>query len=182
MEVEAEVEDDDGFAKGTPVHYPNYGSTRYSSDICDVCLLPSHPSNFVTFNECGHTFCSECVKTTFEAHIRNGKSCLTCLQCPKEASPQIVRDNLSPGSYHRYLEFTLRGYLALQSNVRQCLAPDCSFAYIIDNPSTCEDSHFVCGREGCRGEYCSSCKGEWHEGLSCKKARKLRKKDKVCVV
>ena len=174
MEVEVEVENETSFLRGTPVHCTN-GSITQSSRVCDVCLLPFDPSTFVTFDECGHSFCSACVSLTYESCIKNCNTSLTCLECKYQASPGIVRDNVSTELYHRYLDFSLRQYLAVQPNVRQCMAPDCPFAYIVDNPSSCEDNHFVCQRNGCGTEYCVSCKGAWHEGLTCKKARKMRK-------
>ena len=176
--VEVEIEVEDNFAKGTPVHYNN-GDILHDFETCQVCLLPSSPYSFVTFDKCGHSFCCTCVRTTYDSHVKDGKVSLTCLQCSQEATPIIIKDNLSPELYHKYLDYTLRQYLALEPNVRQCTAPDCPFAYIIDNPSNCEDDHFVCKRAGCDTEYCVKCKGAWHEGISCKKARKNRKKDKV---
>ena len=180
MEVEVEFEEETDFVKGTPIHYNNE-NVSHDSKTCQVCLLPSNSSSFVTFDKCGHDFCSTCVNTVYDSHVKDGKVSLTCLECSNEATPIIIRDTLSPEQYHRYLDFTLRQYLALEPNVRQCIAPDCPFAYIIDNPSNCEDEHFVCKRDGCNSEYCVKCKGAWHEGLTCKKARKKRKNDKVGV-
>ena len=157
-----------------PIPYMNGGVT-YNSRTCDVCLL-SHLSNeFVTFEECGHSFCRKCVRTAFRSHVVDGKVDMTCLECSKQASPEQVKDSLSPELYNRYLDFSLRQYLALQPHVRQCTAPDCPFAYIVDKPSSCEDNHFVCKREGCNTEYCVRCRGDWHEGMSCKQAKRKRK-------
>lgn len=179
MEVEVEIEEG-GFANGTPIHeIKRYGSMSPCSEVCEVCLSRPISPSCATFEECGHKFCHTCVSTAYEEYIKEGKT-ITCLHCSTPARPQLVKDHVTPLAYDRYLDYTLRQYLALQQpNIRQCTAPDCPFAYIVDNPSNCEDYHFVCQREGCDTEYCVKCKRAWHEGVSCKKASKQQGKKLV---
>lgn len=155
---------------------PYNGIEEQESEICEVCYLPV--VKFVTLSECGHRFCETCVNTAFDSYLMGGRVTISCLQCSRPANPNEIKENLTPELYDKYLEFSLRRYLILQKNVRHCTAPDCPFAYIIDNPSNCEDDHFICLREGCGTEYCIKCNRPWHEGISCNKAKSKRQKDK----
>ena len=158
---------------------PYNGIEEQGSEICEVCYLPV--VKFVTLSECGHRFCETCVNTAFDSYLMGGRVTISCLQCSRPANPHEIKENLTPQLYDKYLEFSLRRYLILQKNVRHCTAPDCPFAYIVDNPSNCEDDHFVCLHEGCGTEYCIKCNRPWHEGISCNKAKSKRQKDKANV-
>ena len=139
--------------------------------VCNVCYTASSPDNFFTFSACRHSFCKDCVSCTFAMYIREGKTNIQCLQCPKPVYPQEVGALVNRDQFVRYLDFSLRRHLTLQPNVRRCIAPDCPYLYILENPSSCSDDHFICPREECGREFCARCKRPWHEGKSCQQAR-----------
>ena len=138
---------------------------------CQVCYDDKADEQFFTFPNCGHRFCTECVRTEFEMSIAQSKTNLECLRCDVPVSPDDVSFILSEESYQKYLDFSLRRYLAREPDTRYCLAPDCPYACIFDKFRDATDSHFVCEREECRKEYCYGCKGAWHPGKSCQQAR-----------
>lgn len=142
--------------------------------ICSVCTSEVFLEDFVTFSQCGHRFCKSCVQTHFVTVIRSGRSNMTCLMCSSTATEPEVMASLEPDMYQKYIDYTFRRYIAQQSsNVRQCIAPDCPFLYILENPSSCADNHFVCQNQGCGIEFCYICKSQWHEGMNCSKARSV---------
>lgn len=134
--------------------------------VCPVCISDAS-TPFVTFSRCGHTFCQLCVQTYFQCTVKNGGSNLSCLLCSVAATESEVMLYLQPDTYQKYLMLSLRRYLALQSNVRSCVAPDCPFIYLLENPSDCTDDHFICQNETCGIEFCYQCKKPWHEGMLC---------------
>ena len=139
---------------------------------CTVCALEVYWKDFVTFSQCGHSFCKVCVQTHFYNVVTRGSCKLTCLMCPTPATEPEVMGNLEVEMYQRYLEHALRRYLALHfTNVRRCIAPDCPFLYILENPSCCTDEHFVCQNLYCGIDFCYICKSPWHEGMNCSKAK-----------
>lgn len=147
------------------------GARPAEDRVCSVCYVPTSSDEFFSFSACRHSFCRNCVKHTFDIYIREGKSNIQCLQCSKLVSPQEVASVVDHEQFLRYLDFCLRRYLALQPNVRRCIAPDCPYLYILENRSSCSDDHFVCRREGCGREFCVNCKRPWHEGKSCQQAK-----------
>lgn len=144
---------------------------------CSVCI--HFVEDLVKFSGCGHSFCKSCIQIHFETVLKGARNKVTCLQCSTEVTQSEVRTFLPSALYEKYLEHSLRRYLVLQPNVRHCIAPDCSFVYILDLPSSCSDNHFVCRREGCGVEFCYQCKNTWHEGISCDEAKNQHQQNGV---
>ena len=111
---------------------------------CEVCSCSKPEEEFITFVDCGHEFCVSCVKTSFELNISESRTDIQCLSCSSPVSPHDIAVVVDQRHFAKYLDFTLRRYLSLEANVRRCSAPDCSFAYILENPSDCTDDRFVC--------------------------------------
>lgn len=139
---------------------------------CVVCCCAKPDDAFVTLSSCNHTFCVSCVKTSFELNISESRTEVQCLFCSEAVPPQDIASLVDPVYFSKYLEFSLRRHLFLEPNVKRCIAPDCPYAYILENPSDCTDDHFVCARKECRADFCHNCKLAWHEGKSCEESRK----------
>lgn len=146
---------------------PNHSKAK----LCRVCYISGPPNQFVTLRRCGHTFCRACVKTLFEINISESKTDIQCLKCVIPVTAREVESIVSRQHFQKYLDFSLRRYLACTPNVRTCPAPDCTYAYILEKVSQCEVKHFVCAREDCGREYCYDCKRPWHDGRTCEEAR-----------
>ena len=136
-------------------------------NCCNVCVCSKPAEEFITFVDCGHSFCVSCVKTSFELNISESRTDIGCLSCPSPISPHEISTAVDQRHFAKYLDFSLRRYLSLNPRVRRCSAPDCSYAYILENPSDCTDDQFVCPREGCGANFCYKCKNPWHEGTEC---------------
>ena len=144
-----------------------YCSCAGSGVVCGVCCWEKVE---VTLALCGHQFCVACLQTAFSNCLRQGKGQLQCLQCSTDVLPHEVAV-IVPGMFERYIEFALRKYLVSVGSVRYCPAPDCEYAHIWENVSSCEDTHFVCQHRSCGKEFCYECKRPWHAGQSCQQAR-----------
>lgn len=134
---------------------------------CEVCCCSKSAREFIRFADCGHTFCVSCAKISFELNISESRTDIQCLSCSEPVSPHDIAIVVDQHFFAKYLEFSLRRYLSVEANVRRCVAPDCSFAYILEDPSDCTDDHFVCGREECKANFCYKCKLPWHDGREC---------------
>ena len=138
---------------------------------CCVCYMMKPSSQFLKFSNCGHAFCKDCVKSAFEMGVMESRTDLQCLNCSVETLPIEVQSVTSKELYEKYLEFSLRRFLAREPNVRSCPSPDCPYAYILENISGCEEYHFVCENESCGREFCYQCKCSWHPDRTCQEAR-----------
>jgi hypothetical protein len=153
--------------------------------MCEVCYLYKPYTEFIQFSGCGHHFCLPCVKMAFEGCIMESRVDLQCLRCAEGVTQYEIQQVLDNEElYDRYLNFTLRKFLATQQpDVSYCLAPNCPYACINSCPNTPLDyvdrNHFVCGREECSSEHCNSCKRVWHPDATCEEF--ARDVPEVCV-
>lgn len=142
-----------------------------SETLCEVCLSLKPKDQFIIFSYCKHSFCLDCVRIVFEANVNESRVNLQCLRCSQGVCPNEVQSVLDPVNYEKYLNFTLRKFLASHKKVSYCLTPDCPYACInssSNKPSKEEErNHFVCRREECSSEYCNKCKRPWHSGMTC---------------
>lgn len=137
--------------------------------FCKVCYCTKPTNEFTVFN-CGHKFCTECVVTVFERSVTESRVDLQCLQCTEQVTEEEVRAILAAHLYQKYLDFTLKRYLATVPNVCYCPSPDCPYA-CIKATEYGMSNYFMCAREECHKEYCYQCKCPWHPNKSCQQAR-----------
>ena len=147
-------------------------SISIDDSLCEVCLMIKPSDHFVYFSNCGHEFCMECVKKVFECNISESRVDLQCLRCDESIPQNEIKNILDAQSFEKYLDFTVRKFLATQQPyVCYCLTPNCPYACINSCSSSTsqqeERDHFVCRMEGCHSEYCNSCKRPWHSGKTC---------------
>lgn len=140
--------------------------------VCEVCYQGKPLTEFIQFSGCGHLFCLQCVRWTFVTSVMESRVDLQCLRCTEGVAQHEIRQVLDVEHFDKYLNFTLRKFLATQHpDVSYCLAPNCSYACINSCPDVPADyierNHFVCGREGCGSEYCNKCKRVWHPSNTC---------------
>ena len=146
-------------------------SSTEPTKMCKVCYLKISTQQFISFKRCGHSFCRECVKQVFEMNIAASKTNIQCLRCSAQVSPYEVMSVVGHELFQKYLDFSLRRYLACLPTVRYCPAPDCTYAYILENVSHCEEKYFVCARDDCGKEYCYECKRPWHPMKTCEESQ-----------
>ena len=147
-------------------------NTRPGHIFCDVCYFTKPTDEFTSFSNCGHAFCTECVFRVFERSVIQSRVDLQCLQCTEQVTDEEIKSILTPRLYQKYLEFSLKHYLATVRNVRYCPSPDCPYACIDSTENGMPAiNHFVCAREECHKEYCYQCKCPWHPDKTCQQAR-----------
>lgn len=149
--------------------------------LCDVCYLERSSNDFVQLSMCGHKFCANCLQVAFHNFISNSRINIECLKCAIEVPYSEVKALVNRNDFEKYLDYTLRRYLATVPDVRYCLSPDCPFAYIefknkkrrfsSRDSSKVTNNHFICQMDDCKKEYCYACKLSWHPGISCQEAR-----------
>ncbi|KII70593.1 E3 ubiquitin-protein ligase RNF19B [Thelohanellus kitauei] len=165
-----------------PPQIPEYVATE-----CAVCRMSD--AEIHTMVQCKHPVCYPCLMQ-FLINLVTDRSTgrFECPCCNESLHPndfyQTVDKMIKDTEFHcllpedglsyisskfetEYLKSTLNKMLG----VIWCPGVDCSYAVISFPGSKCPKAK--CPIETCGTEFCTSCKCEWHSGMSCKNHKKL---------
>lgn len=116
---------------------------------------------------CRHRFCWKCLNHYYTNEIKESRVDLCCPQCGHPVDASVVRECTDQETFTKFLDYSLRRYLARTKNVRFCPAPDCPYAEISQDLASCPPNLFHCRRPECGGEFCYKCKGTYHSRGRC---------------
>jgi hypothetical protein len=127
---------------------------------CTICFCEIE--NSVELG-CGHSSCRNCLIHYIRSSLRSKSVPIICISCTKPVPLSVLRqfpdfDDLLFASFKSYVSSNLTKY-------DYCPTPDCPQVYRIgttENVVQCSE---------CLAEICTSCKIEWHEGMSCEDVR-----------
>ncbi|XP_005995637.1 E3 ubiquitin-protein ligase RNF19B [Latimeria chalumnae] len=140
---------------------------------CPLCLVRQPQENVPEIMTCHHRSCLDCLRQYLRIEITESRVNISCPECSERLNPHDIRMILNdPALMEKYEEFMLRRYLASDPDCRWCPAPDCGFAVIAYGCASCPK--IMCGREGCKTEFCYHCKQIWHPNQTCDMARQQR--------
>lgn len=124
---------------------------------------------------CKHVYCIECLRDYYTQRIKDGN--VLSVPCPDpscktDVTPNDVKDVLDQAMWEKYDNFVLIATLKQDPNICWCPSPGCTNA-IFREPT--DDTKIVC--DACRYQFCSMCKEQWHDGMSCEDFAQI--KDKI---
>ena len=131
-------------------------STPSGLGDCPICFCRIEDP--VALN-CGHSACRICISHHIQAAIQSRLVPVGCIACSKPVALTILSgftefDDLLSASFAAYVANN-------PSTYAYCPTPDCPQVYRIGAAGTLAQ----CSE--CLVEICTSCKTEWHEGLTC---------------
>lgn len=138
-----------------------------------ICFDEKMGREFYRLNECKHHFCSDCLTSMCQMHVKEGT--IQLLKCPnsecKEFVPiEIMAQVLDEEEFDRWERLMYQRTLDSMEDVIYC--PKCSNPIIVDNV----DSHAYCFV--CKMDYCKLCKETWHTGNCLSEEEIIEKKVK----
>lgn len=140
-------------------------SVKYT---CDVCYSEDLTLDEVVFLGCKHFCCRTCTEAQMVTKIKGAEvQRIKCLHsaCQYMATFVEVRHVLPVEEFARYNDFLLNEALKTESKISWCVRPGCSTPVINESGSPM----VRCPKESCRFAYCSQCKIEWHNDVTCEK-------------
>jgi len=142
---------------------------------CAICCDEKPPSEIYTYFQCGHRYCTQCLREYYATHIKEGDVKLRCPypNCPTAVLPmQITAVVTDAALLQKYNQFAWFDQVKSNPNTRWCTKPGCET--VLTRQDDAVDQKVVCS--GCETVTCFLCGDEWHEGFSCQgnRDRKVR--------
>lgn len=147
-------------------------TTIDADQICPICCDSiSDPFQL----DCGHTYCSACLRHFLDSAANVNQFPLTCVAddggCQAALAISIIHKLLAPASFERLLKAAFDFYVSKRpTEFKFCRTPDCSQIY----RSTSKNVAATLCCPSCSKDFCSACADEAHDG-SCDKLE--RRKD-----
>ena len=141
------------------------GKSLGTEQVCPICY--DSISNAFRLN-CGHTYCSACLRHFLDSAVDINQFPLTCVaddgHCQVPVTISIIQQFLAPASFERLLEAAFNFYVSRRpTEFKFCRTPDCTQIY----RSTSQDAAMKLRCPSCSKEVCSACGDEPHEGSTC---------------
>lgn len=128
---------------------------------CRICWESTPLMLCHQIDECGDTYCLQCLRTYCNTKIDEGQ--VLVINCPEptctgELTPNDLLHLVDPPMFRRYQQFHMLATLNINPNCRWCPRPGCNTG-VIANPDERKLECTTCGTE-----ICFECKSFWHEG------------------
>eukprot|EP01100_Stratorugosa_tubuloviscum_P011608 TRINITY_DN51_c2_g1_i2.p1 TRINITY_DN51_c2_g1~~TRINITY_DN51_c2_g1_i2.p1 ORF type:complete len:431 (-),score=160.18 TRINITY_DN51_c2_g1_i2:131-1423(-) len=138
---------------------------------CPICCIEVPMSQVISFANCKHQYCLECIKEYIEIAVSERR--VNEFKCPnpscnKNITYEEVKSIISTTMFDKYQDFSLQVLLQANPNSRWCPKPDCGVAVIGESDS----KRITC--PGCSYQYCFRCGDQWHPKVSCEKYKQWK--------
>ncbi|CAH1366358.1 probable E3 ubiquitin-protein ligase RNF144A isoform X1 [Tenebrio molitor] len=150
--------------------------------LCKLCLAEVPSKDACCIEDCKCSFCAECMRFYVKFEIAEGAYDISCpdAQCPskgvlhEEEIKRLAGDDL----FEKHKKYRLNREVELDKNRTWCPRAGCETVCKLCPTQQCHPQSVHC--PNCTTDFCSNCKLEWHEGLTCESNnKKLAKEGKV---
>ncbi|XP_030755406.1 probable E3 ubiquitin-protein ligase RNF144A isoform X2 [Sitophilus oryzae] len=150
--------------------------------LCKLCLVEVPAMSAVRIRQCECAFCSECMKAYVEFEISEGAYDISCpdAQCPAQGVLQQDEIKRLAGNdlLEKHKKYRLNREIELDKSRCWCPRAGCETVCSLCPSQPCSPQSVSCPT--CSTDFCSSCKLEWHEGVTCEDhGKRLAKEGKA---
>jgi len=137
--------------------------------LCKICLFECPQSLMVKLEDCGCTFCRDCLKQYISFEVMEGAYDVSCPD-PNCASQGVISQNqmeslTDKALMEKHRIFRLNTEVSLDANRTWCPQAGCDTICHICTGNKSAGVPVTCPT--CVKEFCSLCSSAWHPGLSC---------------
>nr|CAI5870181.1 unnamed protein product [Callosobruchus analis] len=147
--------------------------------LCKLCLGDVPPTGTLRIGECGCEFCKECMKSYVEFEIAEGAYDISCpdAQCPSQGvlHEEEIKRLAGTNLLEKHKKYRLNREVDLDSTRTWCPRAGCETVCRLCPTQRCSPQSVFCPT--CSTDFCSNCKQEWHEGISCDQLESQRQKE-----
>ncbi|XP_074028231.1 probable E3 ubiquitin-protein ligase RNF144A [Leptinotarsa decemlineata] len=150
--------------------------------LCKLCLAEVPLKDIVRIQQCDCAFCVECMKAYVEFEISEGAYDISCpdAQCPSQGVllQEEIKRLAGSDLLEKHKKYRLNREVELDKSRTWCPRAGCETVCTMCPQKKCTPQSIYCPT--CTTDFCSNCKSEWHEGLSCEEySKQLTKEGKV---
>ena len=136
-----------------------------TDQVCPICY--DNVLNPFQLN-CGHIYCSACLRHFLDSAVDVNQFPLTCVaddgHCQVPVTISTIQQFLAPASFELLLKAAFNFYVSQRpTEFKFCRTPDCTQIYRF----TSQDAAMKLRCPSCSKEVCSACGDEPHEGSTC---------------
>ncbi|XP_076264260.1 E3 ubiquitin-protein ligase RNF144A isoform X2 [Rhynchophorus ferrugineus] len=137
--------------------------------LCKLCLTEVPAVTAVKIRQCDCVFCSECMKSYVEFEISEGAYDISCPDAKCPAQGVLQQDEIKRLAGNELLEkhkkYRLNREIELDKSRCWCPRAGCETVCTLCPSQPCSPQSVSCPT--CSTDFCSNCKLEWHEGVTC---------------
>ncbi|KAJ8948811.1 hypothetical protein NQ318_013463, partial [Aromia moschata] len=147
--------------------------------LCKLCLAEMPSTSIMHIQQCNCSFCAECMKAYVEFEIAEGAYEISCpdAQCQSQGVLQQEEIKRLAGNdlLEKHKKYRLNREVELDKTRTWCPRAGCETVCTLCPTHRCAPQSVFCPT--CSTDFCSNCKLEWHEGLSCEEYSKQLSKE-----
>ena len=137
--------------------------------ICCICLIDCPQSSMVKLENCGCTFCRECLKQYISFEVMEGANNVSCPD-PNCVTQGVLSQNEMESLSDKQLmekhqKFRLNTEVSLDSSRTWCPQAGCDTICHISTGNKSEGIPVICPT--CAKKFCSLCSATWHPRQTC---------------
>ncbi|KAL1517841.1 hypothetical protein ABEB36_001552 [Hypothenemus hampei] len=165
-------------AAGGFIRVPSNPATP-SPILCKLCLDEVPAAFLVRIRQCDCAFCLKCMQAYVEFEVSEGAYDISCpdAQCQSQGVLQLDEIKRLAGNelLEKHKKYRLNREVELDKSRMWCPRAGCETVCQLCPSQPCSPQSVLCPT--CSTDFCSNCKLEWHEGISCEEYGKQLAKE-----
>ncbi|KAK9871486.1 hypothetical protein WA026_012859 [Henosepilachna vigintioctopunctata] len=147
--------------------------------LCKLCLAEVPSKNVYHIEQCNCSFCLECMTAYVKFEIAEGAYDISCpdSRCPEQGilQQEEIKRLVGEEQYEKHKKYRLNREIEVDQSRTWCPRAGCETVCNLCPSQPCLPQSVLCPT--CTTNFCSNCKLEWHEGITCDKNSKQLAKD-----